>query len=406
MQDDLVATRRWLHEHAELSFEEDETHVYVAGKLRAMGLEPTMGLGRAPAEFEGAGSVYHRREAGTGMTAEIVGEAGPGPCIALRADIDALPILETVGSAADLAGYKSKNEGVMHACGHDAHTAMLLCAAAVLVNNRHRLKGSVRLIFQPAEEFGAGAKYMVEDGVMDGVDEIYGVHLMNFLETGTVGVKSGPLMAAPDSKMQPLPLRLRSKLKRSGCTEFSITVQGKGGHGAMPHETVDAMLVASMVVTSLQSIVARSIAPIESAVVTVGKMENSLNSTECGCGSTFNVIADSIVMHGTARSFKPDVRETVRQRVAEVASGVGQGQGAEIVTEWDDLNYGYPATVNSAREARICASAAQAVVGVDGLRTGPEVRSTSLVASALATQGAAGCADHDDGRRGLLVFSG
>ena len=200
MQDDLVATRRWLHEHAELSFEEDDTHVFVAGKLRAMGLEPTMGLGRAPAEFEGAGSVYHRREAGTGMTAEIVGEAGPGPCIALRADIDALPILETVGSAADLAGYKSKNEGVMHACGHDAHTAMLLCAAAVLVNNRHRLKGSVRLIFQPAEEFGAGAKYMVEDGVMDGVDEIYGVHLMNFLETGTVGVKSGPLMAAPDSK--------------------------------------------------------------------------------------------------------------------------------------------------------------------------------------------------------------
>ena len=268
MQDELVGDRRWLHTHAELSFEEDETHRYIAEKLRAMGLEPTMGLGRAPAAFQGAGGPagYYRRETGTGLTVDIVGGAGPGPCIALRADIDALPIVETDGSAADLGGYRSTNEGCMHACGHDAHTAMLLATAAVLVKTKDRLKGTIRLIFQPAEEFGAGAKYMVSDGVMKGVDEVYGVHVMNFLETGTIGVKSGPIMAAPD--------------------KFSITVQGRGGHGGMPHETVDALLVASMVVTSLQSIVARSIAPIESAVVTVGKMENSLNSTECGCGST------------------------------------------------------------------------------------------------------------------------
>ena len=120
--------------------------------------------------------------------------------------------------------------------------------------------------------------------------------------------------------------------------KFSITVQGRGGHGAMPHETVDAMVAAGMILTSLQSVVSRNVAPIEAAVVTVGKMENSLNSTECGCGSTFNVIADQIVMHGTARSFKPEVRETVRQRVADIAAGVGTGIGAEITTEWDDLN--------------------------------------------------------------------
>ena len=169
---ELVEDRRWLHTHAELSFEEDETHVYIAEKLRAMGLTPTMGLGRAPEEFLGAGGDYHRRAAGTGVAADIVGGAGPGLCVALRADIDALPILETDGSAADLAGYRSKNEGCMHACGHDAHTAMLLATAAVLVKTKDRLKGTVRLIFQPAEEYGAGAKYMVADRVMDGVDEV------------------------------------------------------------------------------------------------------------------------------------------------------------------------------------------------------------------------------------------
>ena len=193
MEAELVADRRWLHTNAELSFEEDATHVFIEQKLRALGLEPTMGLGRAPAAFEGAGGNYHRRDVGTGITADIIGGAGDGPCIALRADIDALPIVETDDSAAGLGGYKSSNIGCMHACGHDAHTAMLLATAAVLVKSSARLKGTIRLIFQPAEEFGAGAKYMVSDGVMEGVDQIYGVHVMNFLETGTIGVKSGPL---------------------------------------------------------------------------------------------------------------------------------------------------------------------------------------------------------------------
>lgn len=202
------------------------------------------GLGRAPPEFQGAGTAYRRRDAGTGMIATIVGGKGPGPCIALRADIDALPITENKNSAADLGGYRSVNTGVMHACGHDAHTAMLLCAAEVLASKKDSFSGSVRLIFQPAEEFGGGAKHMVADGVMDDVDEIYGVHLMNFLETGTVGVKAGPMMAAPD--------------------KFSIVVKGHGGHGAMPHETIDALLAAGMIMTSLQTVVARNVAPIES----------------------------------------------------------------------------------------------------------------------------------------------
>jgi amidohydrolase len=265
METELVADRRWLHTNAELSFEEDATHAYIADKLRALGLEPLMGLGRAPVEFEGAGGNYHRREVGTGITADILGGAGDGPCIALRADIDALPIVETDDSAAGLGGYKSANVGCMHACGHDAHTAMLLATAAVLVKSRARLKGKVRLIFQPAEEFGAGAKYMVSDGVLEGVDQIYGVHVMNFLETGTIGVKSGPLSEHWDEQCCFACCSLacateQLKIVRIAVAapdKFSITVQGKGGHGGMPHETVDALLVASMVVTSLQSVVAR-----------------------------------------------------------------------------------------------------------------------------------------------------
>lgn len=353
----LIDDRRTLHMHAELSFEEDFTSAFVAKRLTDLGLKPKLGMGRAPPEFAGAGGGggYRRREAGTGVICTIEGGAGPGPCVALRADMDALPILETEGSVADQRGYRSTREGAMHACGHDGHTAMLLATAAVLAapEVRQRLRGSVRLIFQPAEEFGGGAKWMVADGAMDGVHQVYGVHLMNFLETGTVGVKAGPLMAAPD--------------------KFSITVSGRGGHGAMPHETVDAVLCASMVITSLQTVVSRNVAPIEAAVVTVGKLENRLNSTECGCGSAFNVIADSLVLHGTTRSFEPRVRETVRRRVNEVASGVGASVGAEVTTEWDDINYGYPATINTAQEAVVCAAAARAVVGADGLRTGTAI---------------------------------
>ena len=163
----FLFTAGTLHTNAELSYEEDFAHKYIADKLRDMGLSPTVGLGRAPPEFEGAGTGYERRAKGTGVMADIKGQAGPGPCIALRADIDALPILETAGSAADLGGYRSINEGCMHACGHDAHTAMLLSTAAVLVKHADHLRGTIRLIFQPAEEFGAGAKMMVQDGCME-----------------------------------------------------------------------------------------------------------------------------------------------------------------------------------------------------------------------------------------------
>ena len=274
----LKEIRRHLHKNAELSFQEVETAAYILKRLQNIkGVEDiSTGLGRAPPEFKGAapGQIeYVRPESGTGITAYIKGSAGPGPCILLRADIDALPILED----APEREYASQNCGVMHACGHDGHVAMLLVAAEVLASRRAEFNGSIKLCFQPAEEFGGGAQYMLEQ--LDDVEQVYGFHLFTGLRTGTIGVKEGPLMAAPD--------------------KFTISVRGKGGHGAMPHLSKDAMLCAMHIGVALQTVVSREVDPLEAAVVSIGKLENEEGSATCGCGSTWNVLCGDIVMSGT-----------------------------------------------------------------------------------------------------------
>ena len=212
IQDTIINWRRDFHKNPELSFKEFRTGELIAKELRSMGLEPKTKVGK------------------TGVTADL--EFGSGPMIALRADMDALPIQETSGLP-----YSSNNDGIMHACGHDGHMAILLGAAKVLTSKEKQFKGRVRFIFQPAEEGLGGAKYMIEDGCLNGVDEIYGLHLWNYQNLGEVGVKEGPVMAAADM--------------------FDIKITGIGGHGAAPQGTVDSIVVASHLVQSFQTIVSR-----------------------------------------------------------------------------------------------------------------------------------------------------
>ena len=245
----IYSYRRDFHQYPELSFQEYRTAETISKHLESFGIE-------------------HRTEVGkTGVVGEIV--FGDGPTIALRADMDALPIQE-VG---DLK-YKSKNKGVMHACGHDGHMAILLGAANALSKNKKLKKGKVRFIFQPAEEGAGGARYMIKDGCLDQVDEIYGLHLWNYQPVGEIGVKNGPIMAAADM--------------------FDIIIKGKGGHGATPQGTVDAIVVASNLITMLQTIVSRNTNPLDNTVVTIGEING---------GQNFNVIADDEILTGTSRAY-------------------------------------------------------------------------------------------------------
>ncbi len=313
IEEDIVATRRHIHQRPELAFVEHETAKLIAERLTAMGMEVTTGVGKT-----GVVGLFHG--------------AGVGPCIALRADMDGLPIQETGDSP-----FKSQNDGVMHACGHDGHMAMLLGAAKVLSGMRDRLRGSVKFIFQPAEEGGGGARFMIEEDVLENpkVDEIYGLHLWNYQPYGTVGAKEGSILAAADV--------------------FTITVRGKGGHGAVPHTAVDAIVIASHLVTVLQTIVSRNINPLESAVVTVGKITG---------GHNFNVIADEVILDGTVRAYKEENRQTIINRLKEITAGVAATFEAEIELDYRE---GYPLTVNHAEQTEKVKRAAGQVVG-DGVQ--------------------------------------
>lgn len=309
IQPELVEWRRHLHKHPELGFQEIETARFVADILKDLGIAVSTGVGK------------------TGIVGLLKGE-GRGPCIGLRADMDGLPIQET----GELP-FASENEGVMHACGHDGHMAMLLGAAKVLSGMKDRLKGSVKFIFQPAEEGEGGARQMIEEGVLENpdVEEIYGIHLWNYQKFGTVGIKEGPILAATDP--------------------FTITVGGRGGHAAAPQGTVDAVVVASHLVTSLQTIVSRNTNPLESTVVTVGRIEG---------GHTFNVIAENVVLKGTARAYTKENRQLIRSRMSEIVKGVGATFGAHISL---DYGGGYPPTINTDAETRKVSTAARKIVG-------------------------------------------
>ncbi len=290
IQKKIIDTRRDLHKYPELSFQEIRTSKLVAERLESFGIDVERNIGK------------------TGVVGTLKGES-KGKTIAFRADMDALPIQET-----NKISYKSVNKGVMHACGHDAHTAILLGAAEVLSTMKNKINGEIRFIFQPAEEGYSGAKYMVEDGAIDNVDGIYGLHVWNYQKSGTVGIKSGPVMAAADL--------------------FTITIRGIGGHGATPQGTVDAVIVASHLVQAFQTIVSRNINPLENAVITIGQING---------GNNFNIIADEIILKGTTRAYTEDNRQLIKNKMEKICTGIGQTYEAQIKLDYKD---GYPPVIN------------------------------------------------------------
>ena len=305
IKDEIYTIRRHFHRYPELSFKEFNTAETISQHLDKFGIAHKKGVGK------------------TGIVGEI--NFGPGPIIALRADMDALPIQEE-----NNLDYKSLNDGVMHACGHDGHMAILLGAANALSKNSKLKKGTVRFIFQPAEEGLGGAKYMIEDGCLDKVDEIYGLHLWNYQLYGEVGIKDGPVMASADL--------------------FDIEVSGKGGHGATPQGTIDAIVVASNLVTMLQTIVSRNTNPLESTVLSIGKIKG---------GHNFNIISDKVHMSGTTRAYTEENRTMIKQRMKEVIEGVSKSFGADIKLNYKD---GYPPTVNHSSQVEKVLEAASSVV--------------------------------------------
>ena len=305
IKDEIYTIRRHFHRYPELSFKEFNTAETISQHLNNLGISHKKSVGK------------------TGIVGEI--NFGPGPTIALRADMDALPIQEE-----NNLDYKSLNDGVMHACGHDGHMAILLGAANALSKNSKLKKGTVRFIFQPAEEGLGGAKYMIEDGCLDKVDEIYGLHLWNYQLYGEVGIKDGPVMASADL--------------------FDIEVSGKGGHGATPQGTIDAIVVASNLVTMLQTIVSRNTNPLESTVLSIGKIKG---------GHNFNIISDRVHMSGTTRAYTEENRTMIKQRMKEVIEGVSKSFSADIKLNYKD---GYPPTVNHSSQVEKVLEAANSVV--------------------------------------------
>ncbi len=286
------ALRRDFHRHPELGFQEIRTAGIVAGELNQLGLEVRSGV------------------AETGVIGLIEGD-GPGPTLLIRFDMDALPVQEQTG-----APYASKNRGVMHACGHDAHTAIGLTVARLLQASRKEWKGTVKLVFQPAEEGLGGAQRMVDEGVLENPrpDMSLALHVWNDLPFGRVGVARGPTMAA--------------------ASLFRITVSGVGTHSAMPQDGVDAILAASQIVTALQSITARNISPLDTAVVSVTKFH---------AGEAFNVLPPEAHLGGTVRTYMRETRMLVERRLHEIAEGVGRAMGCGVAVELDEYT---PAVVN------------------------------------------------------------
>ncbi len=310
MQEEVAGWRRHLHENPELLYDVHETAKFVAEKLRGFGCDTVEeGIGR------------------TGVVGIIKGKLGDGPAIGLRADMDALPIHETSGKP-----WASRVPGKAHSCGHDGHTAMLLGAAQYLAETRN-FRGSVALIFQPAEEGGAGALAMIDDGMMDrfGITEVYGMHNEPGTPIGHFNIRRGPLLAAAD--------------------RFDITVTGRGGHAAMPHLSIDPILVGSHIVIALQSIVSRQTDPLNSLVVTVGAFNG---------GDAFNVIPGSVHMGGTVRTLLPETREFAERRIREVAEATATAHGASAKVEY---HRGYPITFNHDRETEFAVDIAGRVSG-------------------------------------------
>ena len=310
--DDMVEIRRYLHMNPEVSFKETKTAAYIADFYTQLGIDVRTGVG------------------GNGVVARVKG-ATPGKTVALRADFDALPIQDQKETA-----YASTVPGVMHACGHDGHTATLLQLAKAMNEMRDELSGEYVFIHQHAEESApGGAIAMIEDGCLDGVDVIFGTHLWSLFESGVIYYATGPIMAAAD--------------------RFTMTIHGAGGHGAAPHQTKDAIVIGSQLVMNLQQLVSRRVDPIESAVLSVGSFvaENA-----------YNVIADQAVLSGTVRSFTDDVRNLMEKEIQRVAMGTAIAHDCKIAVEY---YRGYPAVVNHETETDYLKSVAETIPGLKGV---------------------------------------
>jgi hippurate hydrolase len=314
LQPEIQAWRREIHQHPELLYDVHRTAAFVADRLREFGCdEVATGLGRTGV----VGVIKGRKPAGTGDI-RVIG---------LRADMDALPIEEETNLS-----YASKTPGKMHACGHDGHTAMLLGAARYLAETRN-FAGDAVVIFQPAEEGGAGAAAMIEDGLMDrfAIDQVYGMHNGPGIPVGSFAIRPGPIMASTDA--------------------VNITIEGVGGHAARPHKCIDSVMVGAQLITALQSVVSRSVDPLEAAVISI---------CEFHAGNARNVIPQTAELRGTVRTLTAEVRQLVEKRVREVVAGVAQMTGAKI-----DLHYerGYPVVVNHTSQTELATQVAKAIAG-------------------------------------------
>jgi amidohydrolase len=311
LSDEIATWRRDFHENPELLYDVHRTAGIVADKLKAFGCdEVASGIGR------------------TGVVGVIKGKAGgSGKVIGIRADMDALPIEEATNKP-----YKSKTPGRMHACGHDGHTAILLGAAKYLAETRN-FDGTAIMIFQPAEEGGAGGDAMVRDGMMErfGVQEVYGLHNMPGIPVGQFAIRPGPLLAATD--------------------QFDIRIEGKGGHAARPHQCIDPLMIGAQIVTALQTIVSRTVDPLESAVISVCTFQ---------AGNAYNVIPQTVHLKGTVRTLKPEVRELCETRLKALVEATATAFGAKAAVTY---RRGYPVTVNHPEQTDFIAKVAAEVAG-------------------------------------------
>ncbi|QRM53358.1 M20 aminoacylase family protein [Sinorhizobium sp. BG8] len=309
LHDEITEWRRHLHREPELMFAVEKTAAFVAEKLASFGVDEVVtGIGR------------------TGVVGLIKGR-GPGRTIGLRADMDALPIVEASGKS-----WASQTTGKMHACGHDGHTAMLLGAAKYLAETRN-FDGNVAVIFQPAEEGGGGGNEMVKDGMMErfSISEVYGMHNLPGMPVGNFGVRVGAIMAATD--------------------EFDITINGRGGHAAQPHKTIDPIVIGSSIVSALQTIVSRSADPVSCLVVSV---------TKFNAGFAHNVIPEQATLAGTVRTLSNEMREEAEARIRQICAGLAAAHGAEIAVRY---HRNYPVTVNHPGETGYAVETATEIAG-------------------------------------------
>lgn len=309
---ELVRWRRHFHAYPELSYHEEKTSQKIANYLRELGLDVKQNIG------------------GYGVVADLHG-VKEGRTVALRADMDALPIQDEKECE-----YRSRIPGVMHACGHDGHMAILLGVATLLTEMREQLQGNVRFLFQPAEELPpGGAQAMIRDGALDGVDAIFGIHLWSHFPVGRIGIREGELMAASDA--------------------FEIEIRGKGGHGGIPQDTIDTVTISAYLITQLQTVISRKLNPLKPGVLTVGMIEG---------GHAFNIIAEKTRMKGTVRSFDEETRELIEKQMKQVIQHTCQMHGADFGF---DYIRGYPSLVNHPQETALMKKVAQNLVGEEGV---------------------------------------